>query len=249
MGGFRPSSRTNTILAAHLSRFFLPTDSIWLTWCSTEELRILLPDETNITDSPDLGPPPVAHFDDGDPVKYDKSPLIESGNAAEESDLPGDLAFANLETRRKRKDNNAPKESLQSEKLNDQNQRSAASSSQILKQGAKRKLSTRDDGDGISAVSSDTNPFSFVRRSETQSVPEETSRHPAAGNKSTAASRNKGKDGAPSRGASRKALGESEYSGRLQDMADKLCRGCQYRPSQLTGEESTSFGRKGSRCL
>lgn len=28
-------------------------------------------DPANVTDSPDLGPPPVAHFDEGDPIKFD----------------------------------------------------------------------------------------------------------------------------------------------------------------------------------
>lgn len=174
-------------------------------------MQAALPDVTDITDSPELGPPPVAHFDDRDPVKQDRSLLDKGQEASAESDMPSELAFANLETRRKRKENNAPKDSLQTEHHVDQKHHQASSSSsQILKQGAKRKLSTRDEGDSGDVIESDT-PFSFVRRNENQSIPPgENSKHSRSENKPISVSRNKSTDGAKNRSASRKALGESE---------------------------------------
>ncbi|MCJ1304936.1 hypothetical protein MMC08_007749 [Hypocenomyce scalaris] len=68
-----------------------------------EELLGILSDPANAIDSPDLGPPPVAHFDEGDPIKFDASRKVEEPalDAPEETPQP---LFANLETRRKRRE-------------------------------------------------------------------------------------------------------------------------------------------------
>ncbi|KAK8228270.1 hypothetical protein HDK77DRAFT_415987 [Phyllosticta capitalensis] len=59
-------------------------------------------------DSPDLGPPPVAHFADEDPIKFDPAPATEPESRTgvdrvDENELPI-ISTVNLEKRRKRRD-------------------------------------------------------------------------------------------------------------------------------------------------
>lgn len=119
-----------------------------------EELATVLNPGT-ITDSPELSPPPVAHFDIGDPVKQD-SPLRKSPQAPQsEPDEPGGLEarslFANLETRKKRRESTftrieePEKGSEQGKTTQRQKQATAAEASRVIKLGAKRKLSMRDE--------------------------------------------------------------------------------------------------------
>ena len=72
---------------------------------------------TDISDSPDLGPPPVAHFDvSSDPIKFDRSPpppsaanavTEQGGKESEDERSEGEMAMlnmtSNLERRRKRR--------------------------------------------------------------------------------------------------------------------------------------------------
>jgi hypothetical protein len=114
---------------------------------SPEDILGILSDPAN-SDSPDLGPPPIAHFDDGDPIKYDASQNEKQGDSV------GNLSsgFANLETRKKRRESSFGKEpgsslssaSLSTSREGDSSQ-TGTLSAQPLKLGAKRKLSVRDD--------------------------------------------------------------------------------------------------------
>ena len=121
-----------------------------------EELLDIL-DAANATDSPELGPPPVASFDEGDPIKYDHSALpIEGQEGLQECEnmtLPG---IANLETRRKRRESSHHTEVGQSRPSSQfQPQQSLIADAPItktqsLKAGAKRKVNVReDDRNGI----------------------------------------------------------------------------------------------------
>lgn len=149
-----------------------------LTVGSGEELLGILSDPTNLTDSPELGPPPVAHFDHEDPVKYDthrwkspQSPLKEGMEPEASLDLP----FSNLETRKKRRESGATRAMGSSTTQNSAASLQESSSSilpipQPLKSGAKRKLSVRDDDDRCDMPApSDKDGFRFNRRPEAAS--------------------------------------------------------------------------------
>lgn len=119
---------------------------------SNEIQSIRLSDHSS-NESPDLGPPPVAHFDyenAGDPVK-NVSPL---GNKVslpppttlgeEEEDLPASLSV-NLETRRKRKDGQPRIEIRRRSLMPPQSPgKETEQPSAILRTGAKRKLADRE---------------------------------------------------------------------------------------------------------
>ncbi|TKX21435.1 shugoshin-like protein [Elsinoe australis] len=127
-----------------------------------DEIRELrLSDQSN--ESPDLGPPPVAHFDYADPIKFDRPEPIEqsTGEAAEVEIIPAEMAI-NLETRRKRKD-------AQSKTLGDASSDETVGTKLVSKKGTaprtstKRKLSVCESED-LSTVQA-SEPFNFTRRS------------------------------------------------------------------------------------
>lgn len=89
--------------------------------------------------SPDIGPPPIAHFDDEDPVK-NASP---SRPPAQDDELPTSMSV-NLETRRKRRDGQPKLEIRRHSILAQSPEKLAAESTSLLRTGAKRKLADRD---------------------------------------------------------------------------------------------------------
>lgn len=119
--------------------------------------------------SPDIGPPPVVHFDNEDPIKFD--PLcreVDQPDYAEHDDQPTSdnddsppaKLSVNLETRRKRRDSKVQlrRSSLLPPDLDDDEQ------PQLTRTSAKRKLSVRDvEDDGEKRVMKDD--FKFSRRS------------------------------------------------------------------------------------
>lgn len=56
-------------------------------------------DQANVTDSPDLGPPPVGHFEDGEPGALDQPRELDQEDETTQRTL-----FANLETRKRRRE-------------------------------------------------------------------------------------------------------------------------------------------------
>ncbi|KAG9562756.1 hypothetical protein KCU71_g7758, partial [Aureobasidium melanogenum] len=118
--------------------------------------------------SPDIGPPPIVHFDNEDPIKFD--PLCAENDqpdyneqdehpTSDHDSLPANLSV-NLETRRKRKDSRVQlrRSSLLPPDLDDDEQ------PQLTRTSAKRKLSMRDVEDEVEkrVVRDD---FKFSRRS------------------------------------------------------------------------------------
>lgn len=108
-------------------------------------------DPTNATDSPDLGPPPIAHFEEGDPIKFDPTQDQSSRKElAESTEEAQPKLSVNLETRRKRRESSHRRDvdlkyaSIDSTKST-VSMAPAMSTSQPLKLGAKRKLNIRDD--------------------------------------------------------------------------------------------------------
>lgn len=115
-------------------------------------------DPANVTDSPDLGPPPVAHFEEGDPIKFDltkdRSPRDESAEGTEEV---RPKFSANLETRKKRRESSHRRDGDGKYGDRDSNKGIASTAtgvpaSQHVKSGAKRKLNVRDDDDQAAGV-------------------------------------------------------------------------------------------------
>lgn len=108
-------------------------------------------DPANATDSPDLGPPPVAHFEEGDPIKFDPTQDETSRKeSAESTEEAHPKLSVNLETRKKRRESSHRRDvDVKNTKLDSTtstaSKTTAVSTSQPLKSGAKRKLNVRDD--------------------------------------------------------------------------------------------------------
>lgn len=113
-----------------------------------------LSDQTN--ESPDIGPPPVAHFECDDPIKFEpRTVRQEQSDFTDTQDVSVALP-ANLETRRRRRESNTRFdskkfhvfESSPLEKVTHSSTSVIALDSQsaqtTLKAGAKRKLNVRD---------------------------------------------------------------------------------------------------------
>lgn len=129
--------------------------------------QIRLSDGSAATGSPDLGPPPVAHFDDL--PKLSQEDTLEHGGDErdEEEEL---LPTINLETRRKRKDPSQPRESRRSSIVAHSPIKPEDAPHSMLKTGAKRKLADRDTEKLIKPPAQED--FTFSRRaSATQSPP------------------------------------------------------------------------------
>lgn len=120
-----------------------------------------LSDQTN--ESPDLGPPPVAHFDCDDPIKFHLRPEKSTAGHPEDANdtdaIPASLSV-NLETRRRRKDSHSKSEPRPNATLFQAEHEQDVPSGRI---GAKRKLSMRDAEDDNAATAKDD--FVFSRRS------------------------------------------------------------------------------------
>ncbi|KAL1628033.1 hypothetical protein SLS56_006074 [Neofusicoccum ribis] len=150
-----------------------PCEGTVLIGSSTEELRAVLTDAAE--ESPDLGPPPVAHFTDEDPIKFDPKPAIEDENddmevdQKDEEPLPATLSV-NLETRKKRRDSSKldlrKMSVFQSPGEDDTARASESEDSQPSKMGKKRKLSaTAEDTNGEAGEKDYRDDFRFSRRS------------------------------------------------------------------------------------
>ncbi|KAK0286711.1 hypothetical protein LTR35_004179 [Friedmanniomyces endolithicus] len=130
-----------------------------------DEIQAMRLSDQGSNESPDLGPPPVAHFDYEDPVK--QLSLRASGPSTatleeEEEGLPATLSI-NLETRRRRKDSQ-PKLEIRRHSIIAQSPKKTDNEPlTILRTGAKRKLADRElDKPVPSLAKSD---FTFSRKS------------------------------------------------------------------------------------
>ena len=125
----------------------------WLMSGSADELRSILPNFDNLTDSPDLDPP-VAHLiDDGQPVDEHVQEPASPSPAELHKDVshwasPAKPDFIRLESRRKKSETATPDncQTVQNQPEGDRNCLTPSTTpSQPLKAGAKRKLGSRDD--------------------------------------------------------------------------------------------------------
>ena len=120
---------------------------------SAEDLLGIFTDPANTTDSPDLGPPPVAHFDEGDPIKFDPTQQLSprEGSTGSTEEVQPKLS-ANLETRKKRRESSHRLDVGVKNVSVDSNGYAASMATampagQPVKSSAKRKLSVHDDDD------------------------------------------------------------------------------------------------------
>ncbi|KAL9611419.1 MAG: hypothetical protein Q9167_003925 [Letrouitia subvulpina] len=121
------------------------------------ELDAMLSNASSTIDSPDLGPPPVAHFEEGDPIKLDAFQAPTSDRP--ESDVR-DLhpaLLANLETRRKRRSSSNRPEAEVTEPNHNRNVLYSKSTSEHLKSGAKRKFNVNGLDEHIDVESNKAN--------------------------------------------------------------------------------------------
>ncbi|KAI6796372.1 hypothetical protein KC361_g4519 [Hortaea werneckii] len=140
---------------------------------NAEEIQALRLSGTGSNESPDLGPPPIAHFDYGDPEKAPASPTQTSPSRAGEDDgLPG--FSVNLETRRRRKDGQPKLEIRRHSLLPQSPEKSDTEPSTMLRTGAKRKLSDREIDQPIKPPTQAD--FTFSRRGESKAIVAEIER-------------------------------------------------------------------------
>ena len=195
-------------------------------------------DPINTTDSPDLGPPPVAHFDEGDPIKFDPTQELSPGEGvADGTEEAQPKLSANLETRKKRRESSHRRDVGTKNTNVDSNRYTASTAAattviQPLKSGAKRKLNARDDDNQPIIVNEPRKQDCQVNSDSEPRMSENGLTQPilsgaikAAGQKApeTAVSSNSGKDGKEkASGASatvtmtgRRALGPSKCYRRL----------------------------------
>ena len=127
-----------------------------LTLYSGEDVLNLFSDPTdpaNTTDSPDLGPPPVAHFDTEEAVEQADGYGRDHAEYSDPRDCSGIVA-AGVEGRRKRRESanvfEFRKTSASDSKTDQPSQSSSPSTSggfkQPMKTSAKRKMSVREEG-------------------------------------------------------------------------------------------------------
>ncbi|KAI9771261.1 MAG: hypothetical protein M1840_002231 [Geoglossum simile] len=134
-------------------------------------------DPHNIPDSslsPELGPPPIAHFEE-EPVKFDPSGRANVGGVLG-LEIDDGITFlpANLEKRKKRRDSANLSEILGSAESSQHGQRQLSmaenqlvngDASQPLRTGAKRKLSVRDEDEKPEKnLPTDFDDFRFSRK-------------------------------------------------------------------------------------
>ncbi|KAF2491007.1 hypothetical protein BU16DRAFT_574948 [Lophium mytilinum] len=134
---------------------------------NADELRGMLEDPDS--QSPDIGPPPVARFDTEEPIQFDPRPSASQNTVENESeDLnPGQNVM--LETRRKRRESN-PKLTIrrmsvyQSSPEGGEEEASSNDKNGGLKVGAKRKLSVREEDDAQEVAETTPDSFQYTRR-------------------------------------------------------------------------------------
>ncbi|GAB7365224.1 hypothetical protein MBLNU230_g6310t1 [Neophaeotheca triangularis] len=130
----------------------------------TDQIKATRLSEHSSNESPDLGPPPVAHFDvEGDPIKFDAR---RQPSDVGEEELPASLSV-NLETRKKRKDGQ-PKPEIRRSSILPQSPNKNANNepAPTLRTGAKRKLADREPEKATKPQSQ--GDFTFSRKGATE---------------------------------------------------------------------------------
>ena len=138
------------------------------------EISRLLDEDAAVSQSPELGPPPVAHFDVAEPITF-MPPMKESGTAeaVHASEDPEDVKPLpdNLERRRRRRAS-ALLEDMSTLNAPIREASIAAAQNISLKPGAKRKLDVREQGYKEESVRSGPDDFAFQRKAAASDIPQ-----------------------------------------------------------------------------
>jgi Shugoshin C terminus len=133
-------------------------------------------DETGASDSPELGPPPVAHFDVAEPIDFVPQPL-PAGDTVQTLDKSQDHEEDikplpdNLERRRRRRAS-ALIEDMSTLNETTTEVSNAAEQRMSLKSGAKRKLDVREHGYREESGPSELDDFAFQRKAIASETPQ-----------------------------------------------------------------------------
>jgi Shugoshin N-terminal coiled-coil region len=218
-----------------------------------DEIRSI---DDNASESPDLGPPPVAHFDE-DPIKFDPQPTADPLTEPEPSKGAADMIPAplsiNLETRRKRREGGTKLEIRRMsvfQSPEDGSKRETAAPP--IRAGAKRKLSARDDGSTKPAAELSSADFEFSRKSEATSRPSSDQENEGSSRETTQAPANVAetkrvvrvkREKVSESVHARRALGESKVTLRLICLvkSNDLSRKYQHRSSRVAEEDLETF--------
>ncbi|KAL8841878.1 MAG: hypothetical protein Q9170_000751 [Blastenia crenularia] len=137
-----------------------------------DEMLELVPDVGDAADSPDLGPPPIAHFEAGDPIELD---IIQKSSPKKAPETAGEInptLLVNLETRRRKRPSshtggNTTADIADLQKTQQEEVYYQSKPEYHLKSGAKRKFSAREDDDRPSAPdASEGDHFQYSRTQE-----------------------------------------------------------------------------------
>ena len=147
----------------------LPGTNARLTKDSSEEINRILGGHADVTDSPDLGPPPIAHFDEED---------HSSEGTAQENTLLRTKVSGNLGSRSRRRESSFQRDNdgSWSEETPATNLDIVTGTSGLtessIRSGAKRKLGIlEDEADSVSRIPSEKSDFQFSRRKNDKPAP------------------------------------------------------------------------------
>ncbi|EMC97647.1 hypothetical protein BAUCODRAFT_460950 [Baudoinia panamericana UAMH 10762] len=127
-----------------------------------DEIKNIRLSDHSSAGSPDLGPPPISHFEIEEPVKQVSPTASKSSpRVSENEELPASLTV-NLETRRRRKDGQPRLEIRRHSILPQSPSKQDGEPSTILRTGAKRKLADREIDKSIKPPAVDE--FTFSRK-------------------------------------------------------------------------------------
>ena len=125
----------------------------------------------NASESPDIGPPPVAHYGE-DPIKFDLSPppaLLDGSTDVAREELETEAKLpVNLETRRKRKESGSKLEIRRVSVFQGSEEGGKKEMTLPIRAGAKRKLSAREEASKTLAESPAVD-FEFSRKYDNES--------------------------------------------------------------------------------
>ena len=122
------------------------------------EIKDLVDLEAGVqSESPDLGPPPVAHFDVAEPIDYEAGRRM-SREALEDAGEEDIVQHVNLETRRKRRTSSL----LKNMTVDQSESEGEKSETSLFKSGAKRKLDVSELEGHAAQPTSNSEPEDFV---------------------------------------------------------------------------------------
>jgi Shugoshin C terminus len=140
------------------------------------EISRIMGDETGASDSPELGPPPVAHFDVAEPIDFVPQPLpacdtVQTLNKSQDHEEDIKPLPDNLERRRRRRAS-ALIEDMPTLNETTTEVSNAAEQRMSLKSGAKRKLDVREHGYREESGPSELDDFAFQRKGIASETPQ-----------------------------------------------------------------------------